>query len=621
MLYSKSNFILGCMLLLFAACKSGSQKAEAEASLVRDPHSFSQPDLAMGNKLHLNLNVDFEKKELVGYAEYAITSASNATEIIFDTQYLQVDSTYADGKLVKFSLGNEDKILGAPLHIPISAETKNVRIYYKTTNQAHALQWLQPEQTHDKKNPFLFTQSQAILARTWIPIQDSPGIKITYTAIITCPKNLLALMSASNPTEKNERGVYQFTMEQPVSPYLMALAVGDVVYHPYNNVCGVYAEPGMIDRASYEFESMPQMINEASNLYGEYAWGKYDVIVLPPSFPFGGMENPRLTFATPTVVAGDRSLTALVAHELAHSWSGNLVTNQTWNDFWLNEGFTTYFENRIMEKVYGKRYSDMLLVLGYRDLKNTIDDLKDTPQDQHLLLNLKGRNPDDGTSDIAYEKGRLFLIMLEKKSGREKFDVFLKKYFTENKFKSMSTEGFLQRLKADLLNNDDALYQKYKIDEWINKPGIPDNAILTVSDELGRVDQEFEKFNTSGNARGIDSTGYTTHHWLQFLNQLDTSTGIAKMSALDARFNFTKSTNAEIQFAWYMAAIKNNYSPADKAIEAYLTQVGRRKFVRPLFAQMCKTPEGKAKAVAIFAKSKAGYHTVTALSVEEILRK
>ncbi|MBK8846441.1 MAG: M1 family metallopeptidase [Bacteroidetes bacterium] len=617
----KHNATLVIIMLLIAACTTGIQTTDAAAGAVEDPHSYAKPEMALINKLNLNLNVDFEKKELAGYAEYEITAKSTATEIIFDTHYLQIDSSLANGKRVTFALGEEDKILGTPLRIPITGETRLVRIYYKTTDNAQALQWLQPEQTHDKKYPFLFTQSQAILARTWIPIQDSPGIKITYTATISCPKNLLALMSASNPTQKNEGGVYHFTMEQPVSPYLMALAVGDVVYHPYNTECGVYAEPGMIERVSYEFESMPQMITEASNLYGKYAWGKYDVIVLPPSFPFGGMENPRLTFATPTVVAGDRSLTALVAHELAHSWSGNLVTNQTWNDFWLNEGFTTYFENRIMEKVYGKRYSDMLLVLGYRDLKNTIEELKETPNDQHLLLNLAGRDPDEGMSDIAYEKGRLFLIMLEKKSGREKFDAFLKKYFTENKFKSMNTAGFLQRLKTDLLNNDESLYKNYKIAEWINQPGIPDNAILTVSDELGRVGQEFEKFNATGNAAGIDTTGFTTHHWLQLLNQLDQTTGIEKMKALDAQFKFTNSTNAEIQFAWYMAALKNNYSKADEAIERYLLQVGRRKFVRPLFAQMCKTPEGKARAVSIFAKAKTGYHSVTAISVEEILNK
>ncbi|HRP00985.1 MAG TPA: M1 family aminopeptidase/hydrolase, partial [Flavobacteriales bacterium] len=391
------------------------------------------------------------ERRLLGTASYRIRP-HGADTIILDTDALEIAKVTVNGKEVPVLLG-APSILGRALHIPIDSNSNTIAVTYRTTEGARALQWLSPQQTADRTHPFLFTQGQAILTRTWMPVQDSPGIRITYDATVRVPKELMAVMSASNPQVRSADGVYTFHMEQPIPAYLIALAVGDIEFRPLGERCGVYAERSVVDKAAWEFADTERMLQAAEALYGPYRWGRYDVIVLPPSFPFGGMENPRLTFATPTIIAGDRSLTALIAHELAHSWSGNLVTNATWNDFWLNEGFTVYFENRISEALYGPDHAGMLQILGRQDLQGSLEHMHATghAEDTHLRLHLDGRDPDDGMTDIAYEKGFAFLKLLESKVGRERFDAFLRGYFDRFAFQSMTTDKFLAYLDEELL--------------------------------------------------------------------------------------------------------------------------------------------------------------------------
>ena len=362
------------------------------------------------------------------------------------------------------------------------------------------MQWLSAQQTASKNNPFLFTQSEAILARSWVPCQDSPSIRFTYDAEVTVPANLLALMSASNPREKNTTGIYQFAMRQPIPSYLLALSVGDIKFHEISQRSGIYAEPSLVDTAAWEFADLEKMIAGAEALYGKYRWDQYDVIVLPPSFPFGGMENPRLTFATPTILAGDRSLTSLIAHELAHSWSGNLVTNATWDDFWLNEGFTVYFEHRIMEKLYGRDYSEMLALLALQDLHETVDDMKakNLYGDTKLKLNLVGRNPDEGVTDIAYDKGYFFLRSIEEQHGRDKFDGFVKDYFNENAFKAMDTDGFIAYLKNYYQTKYSITIEDSFLNAWIFTEGLPANCPKPVSTRFEKVDDFSQQWKNSG---------------------------------------------------------------------------------------------------------------------------
>ena len=587
--------------------------------MIKDPHSFARPDEGVVKHLDLNLTVDFEKKTLYGSATCDIEINNNYSQIIFDTKGLEIKNVTLDGKPAEYKIGDEVKFLGRPLTVNSKPGTHKLSIGYATSPDAAALQWLTPEQTAGKKFPFFFTQSQAILARTWVPCQDSPGIRFTYSATVKVPKDLMAVMSAENPKEKNTDGVYHFNMPQPIPAYLLALAVGDLVFHPFDKRTGVYAEPVTIDKAAYEFADLPKMVDTAETLYGPYAWGQYDLIVLPPSFPFGGMENPRLTFATPTILAGDRSLTSLVAHELAHSWSGNLVTNANWNDFWMNEGFTVYFENRIMEALYGKDFDDMQKILGQEDLRETVAELGDTSIDTHLKLQLDGRDPDDGMTDVAYEKGNNLLLLIENTVGRTKFDAFIKNHFNRHKFQSITTEQFLTEYKNDLIKDDSADAKKIDIEKWIYGPGIPANMLKIESAKFIHADKQVEAFKNGTAAKALDTKNFTAFEWIRFLRSLSDSLSLKQMKELDDAFHFTQSGNSEILFVWLQHVITTKYEAAYPALENFLVNVGRRKFVKPLFQQLVKTPEGKEMAKKIYAKARPNYHSITQGTVDEIL--
>ena len=409
-----------------------------------DAHSYARPSEAVVHHVALDLAADFEAETLAGTATLTVEGRPGATEVVLDTRDLAIERvTDAAGAPLRFAVGPSDPILGAPLTValppadPLVGDRPGSRlvvVHYRTAPTAAAVQWLGPAQTTSGQ-PFLFTQGEAILTRTWVPTQDSPGIRQTYEAAITVPANLTAVMSAQaqgEPVAAGATRTFRYALDKPVPPYLIALAVGDLAFRPIGDQTGVWAEPAVVEAAAAEFAEVDEMIEAAEALYGPYRWGRYDLLVLPPSFPFGGMENPTLTFATPTILAGDRSLVSLVAHELAHSWSGNLVTNATWSDFWLNEGFTVYFENRIMEAVYGPARAEMLRQLGRADLMAELETLP--AADQTLHVDLAGRDPDDGFTSVPYDKGAAFLFTVESVVGRERLDAFLRGYFDRNAF-------------------------------------------------------------------------------------------------------------------------------------------------------------------------------------------
>ena len=589
--------------------------------MTQDPHSFAHPSDAVITHANLSLSVNFEKKVISGSVSYDIKTVPGTDELILDTRDLLITKvTLNDDTLqVPFSTGVPDEVLGAALTIKIKPDTRRVSVYYQTSPDAAALQWLEPSQTAGGRFPFLFTQSQAILCRTWIPVQDSPGIRFTYEARVQVPSGFMAVMSTENPISRREDGVYTFSQKKAVPAYLMALAAGDFDYHAYDERTGVYSEPVTMPAAKYEFEETRSMLDAAEALYGPYDWGRYDILVLPPSFPFGGMENPCVTFATPSIIAGDRSLNSLVAHELAHSWSGNLVTNRTWNDFWLNEGFTVYFERRIMESLYGRDYADMLAVLGYGDLTETIADMKESGQwdDTRLKLKLEGRDPDDGMNDVAYEKGYLLLCHLEKEVGRPAFDAFLKDWFREFAFKGADTEEFLVYLNERLVKLAE---KKVTTDpaKWIYEPGLPDGHTAPSSVRL----QSMKKMASAYMKEGISAVslnGKSSHEIQFFLRQLPDDISAKRMADLDQVFHFTEGKNSEETFLWLRLAILNNYADAFPALEKFLTTVGRRKFVKPLYEAMVKNPATKDMASSVYEKARPGYHSVTYNTVDGIL--
>lgn len=583
----------------------------------QDPHSYAKAE-AKVRHLNWQAEVDFESKKIKAVANWTIETQSGAENIFFDIYDLQIDSILVDGVKTNFALSPFDEHLGQGLRIPIQENSKMLSIHYSTGDDARALQWLDAEQTADKTHPFLFTQSQAILARSWVPTQDSPGIRFTYDAKVKVPSDMMALMSASNPMERSEDGSYAFEMPQAIPSYLLAMAVGNVDFEAISDRTGVYAEPSLLDTSAYEFADLEKMVQAAEELYGPYAWGRYDLIVLPPSFPFGGMENPRLTFATPTILAGDRSLVSLVAHELAHSWSGNLVTNATWDDFWLNEGFTVYFEQRIMEAVYGREYSEMLASLTRAGLiEAAAEMLKEMPNDTKLKLDLEGRNPDDGVTSIPYDKGYFFLRLMEETVGRERFDDFLKNYFQGHKFQVMTTEEFLSYLKENLLSEEE--YANIRVDEWIYETGIPDNLPTVESNRFKMVDAALAAFMESGKLPATEQTeAWTTHEWLHFINTLPEEISIEQLSVIDEAYGLSQSGNSEISAAWFLPTIAAGYEAVYPKVEQFLISVGRRKFLTPTYKALLGAKQDQL-AKDIYAKARPNYHAVSRETMDALL--
>ena len=583
-----------------------------------DPHTFAQPQSAVVTHLDLDITVNFETKTISGCAIYTLAANLGVTEIVFDTNGLHIEQVQLNDRTkTAYHLGEEKPFLGRPLIITIKPNTHQVFIWYSTTHTAAALQWLTPEQTSGKKYPFLFSQSQAILARTWLPCQDSPGIRFTYRARVQVPPTYLALMSAENPQQKNSTGLYTFTQNRPIPAYLMALAVGDLKFKALDERTGIYAEPDQLEVAYQEFTQLPTMLAAAENLYGNYLWGRYDLLLLPPSFPFGGMENPMLTFVTPTIIAGDQSLTSLVAHELAHSWSGNLVTNATWNDFWLNEGFTVYFERRIMEAILGKDYADMLKVLGYQDLQNTLAELGPESADTCLKLNLENRDPDEGLTEIAYEKGNYFLLALEEQVGRAAFDDFIRNYFQEHAFQAMNTEYFISYLQEKLLLQPNFSNEQVQPEAWIYKPSLPDNGPKLNSKLFASVQEQANLWQQNIPAKELPAQNWSTQEWLYFLHLIGPDLNAAKMQELDQEFNLTNSGNSEILAVWLEYGIKNKYEAINITLKQFLERVGRRKFLVPLYKQLIQQNAETAKQ--IYRQARPNYHAVATSTLDVLM--
>jgi len=591
---------------------------------IRDVHSYANPGEVRVSHAALDLEVLFERRILRGTAELALQRVDpNAGALRLDTRGLDVsraESSSGGGAWSEaaLELGDADAILGAPLSVALRPGDDRVRITYATRPTASGLQWLEPAQTAGRRHHFLFSQSQAIHARSWIPIQDTPQVRLTYEARVRTPPELAAVMSAGGNPEVRRGGEYRFAMPQRIPAYLLAIAAGDIGFESMSRRTGVYAEPSVVRAAAREFEDTEKMMEAAERLYGPYRWERYDILVLPPSFPFGGMENPRLTFATPTVLAGDKSLVSLIAHELAHSWSGNLVTNATWRDFWLNEGFTTYIERRIVEEVYGRDAATMEAVLGRQDLEDELERLDD--HDEILHIDLTGRDPDDGATRLPYEKGSLFLRSLEELFGRERFDAYLKGYFDRFAFQSILTEDFLEDLRTHLFASDGGRARAVPLERWIEAPGLPDEAPRPASgalDAVARVAEDWTAGRVASDA--LPFGGWSTQQRIQFLRRLPAPLPAARMAELDRALGLTASRNNEVAFQWLLMSLRSGYAPANARLEEFLVSIGRRKYIKPLYEELVKTPEGQSRARAVYARARPGYHPIAVDTMDRIV--
>jgi aminopeptidase N len=624
--------LAAALALSLAACATAPGQSSPPVAvapvIAQDVLSHARPEIARVTHVDVDLRADFARKTLAGTATLDLITAPGAPELVLDTRELTVEGvTDGAGRTLRWTLGpSAPGAKGAPLTIALDG-ARRVAVRYRTAPTAQALQWLAPEQTAGKRRPYLFSQGQPIFTRTWIPTQDSPGIRQTYSARIVVPEDLRAVMSAEMLTPDGEPAgpgmkAYRFRMDRPIPPYLIALAVGDIAFRPLGPRSGVYTEPAMLERAANEFVDLERMIAAAERLYGPYRWGRYDLLILPPAFPYGGMENPRLTFATPTILAGDRSLVSLVAHELAHSWSGNLVTNATWADNWLNEGFTTYFENRLMEAVYGRERALMEAALSWRTLQETVQELgANSPQTQ-LYLAPSANDPDEGGSQVIYEKGAAFLATLENAAGRERFDAWLRSYFDAHAFQPMTTDRFLGHIRANLIRGDAALERRLMLDEWIYRAGIPANAHVPRSPAFDAVEAQAKAFGAGTPASRLPWKAWSTQERLHFFSQLPMTLAPARLTDLDRTFDLSQSGNSEVLFAWLELAVRNRHEPALPALERFLTTVGRRKFVQPLFKALVDQGEwGRPIARRLYAQARPGYHAVTTNAVDPLVTR
>ena len=619
------------LLAGFFSCQSSqtTKPTQEKNTPTADPHSYANVNEIRTEHLHLDLDVNFENHTVYGVARHTMSKHSTL-KAVFDTKGLEIMKVTLgkdknNEKGADYRIGFQDTLLGAPLSVSINKETRYINIYYKTTNETEALDWLPPSLTAGKKHPFLYTQGQAILTRSWIPLQDTPKNRITYSADVTVPSELMAIMSADNPKERNPEGVYHFEMKQPIPAYLIALAVGDLAYVSLGNKCGVYAEPQLLGAAAYEFEDVPKMMTAAEELYGDYQWNQYDIVLLPYSFPFGGMENPRLTFANPTLLAGDQSLVSVIAHELAHSWSGNLVTNATWDDFWLNEGFTVYFENRIMEELYGEEIADILALIEFQDLQVALEDMKQSehPEDTQLKLNLEHRSPDDGMTDIAYVKGAYFLRTLEDAVGREAMDAFLENYFSSFAFQTIETAQFEGYLNKHLLQPNGI---EFNTNEWIYQNGLPENCIEITSPRLESMTEMAKAFESDPSAKTNSFLrkkrgDFITQEWQTFIRNLSPKTSVEVMQKLDRSFSFSTEANPAIQSDWFQLCVVTGYKESRPAMKAYLCKIGRRWFIEGVYQSLIDSEDASDYQFAkeVFNEAKNGYHFVSRSTIQEIL--
>jgi aminopeptidase N len=628
--------LLAASLALSAAFSCGASPTDSgPIDPAFDYHSYANVDQFRTTHLDLNLSVDFLHQNLSGSVTLDLKRLDpRSTQLVLDTKGLMIlDVTQKAHDILgatdksqtlwvsrPFHLEKPDPILGSALVIdlpPSKKGTESVKIDYETTEASSALQWLTGKQTSSHE-PFLYTESEPIGARSWIPLQDTPQIRAPYTAKIHDDERLRAVMSAeSDPKAKpGVAGAYIFVMPQAVPSYLIALAVGDLKFQETGPRTGVYAEKSMIKAAAKEFADTETMIQANEKMFGPYRWSRYDILVMPPSFPEGGMENPRLSFITPTVIVGDKSLVSVIAHELAHSWAGNLVGNATWRDFWLNEGFTDYMESRIMTAVYGEPRASMEAVLGLKTLRADLAKLK--PADQILAVDLRDRDPGDGFTNVPYEKGRLFLNYLDAKFGRERFDAFLRGYFDHFAFKSVNSEQFMAYLQENMLDRFPGIVSRAEVNTWVLSPGLPADAVLPVTNQFQPVDAAREAWLAGKLPAKKIGADWVAQQWLYFLDGMPALT-VAQLADLDKAFNLSESPNAEIGHCWFKLVIANNYQPAFPRLEEYLKTIGRRKLIEPLYESLMKTPSGTAVAKRVFAKAQPGYHPETVKAIEAIV--
>lgn len=588
-----------------------------------DPDSYANFNQVRTKELTLNLTVDFTRQRLSGYVEHElIWLDAAARRITLDSKDLEISKVeFLDSEqrwqAAAYLVGVGDALRGQPLRIQLPEQIKKIRVHYATKPSASALQWLSAAQSTEKKQPFLYTQSQAIHARSWIPIQDTPAVRVAYKANILIPPYLKAVMSADLVQSLPDKGQYQFQMDQPVPSYLIALAVGDLQFKPIDNRSGVYGESAWLDEAVREFADVSKLVDAANQLYGQFAWGRYDLLVLPSSFPFGGMEYPRIAFVTPTVLTGDRSLVNMVAHELAHAWAGNLVTNANWQHLWLNEGMTSYVENRLMAKVYGQKRADQELALNVAELQKEIQTA--SVADTRLWAPWHGRDPEKAFNQVAYTKGQLFLRWLATQAGVDEFDQYLRGYFQRHAFQSLDSEQFLEDLQRHLIQPKELPITQEQLREWMQGEAIPVMAVMPPADTFTHVDDVMRIWLSQQLPLStLKTRDWSVQEWIYFLRRLPRQLSEAQLAELESNYGFSSSQNAELFTEWALLVVPLRHPLIDEPLKKFLKSVGRIRYLEPLYRMLSTNEQKREWMRKVYREARSSYHPQAQLILDQI---
>ncbi|MGE5248736.1 MAG: M1 family metallopeptidase [Bacteroidota bacterium] len=581
-----------------------------------DPHSYS--DLSQGRikRIDFDIAVDFASRTLRVRADYQL-EAPVSGDFFLDSRGVSLTGVSSGGVPVRFELDAQDPILGERLCLKNLENADGFTIELNTSPAASALQWLEPQQTAGGVHPFLYSQCQALHARSLFPCQDTPSVRFTYGARLRVPRHLAAVMAAASTgvTEQGEAKICSFSMPQPIPSYLFALAVGDLRFKELGPRTGVYAEPSVLEAAAWEFAENERKVEEAERLFGPYLWDRYDLLIMPPSFPYGGMENPRLSFITQLAVLGTRERTALISHELAHAWTGNLVTNATWEDFWLNEGWTTYAEYRLSQALEGVEVTHLMDLYARNRMREQIKRLGETSERTCLKASMKGVDPDEAVSTIPYTKGRLFLQSLERAAGRETFDVFIHKYISRHSFHSLSTEGFIVFLEQEL----PAACERVDIHTWLYHPGYPEDAPPVTSGLTEEVAARAGAYE-----RGILPTREDVKDWhyLQtgvFLDMLPRQIPPEHCRYLEEVFDFERVRNATLLMLFYPLCIRSGYREILPEVERFAEEVGNFTVLKPVYRALVQNDWSRELARPLFERVRERYHPITAAMLESVL--
>ncbi|KAI8099339.1 peptidase family M1-domain-containing protein [Halteromyces radiatus] len=601
-----------------------------------DPSSLSNLTEITTTHLHLNWDISFDKKIIQGYVVLDLkTLVDNVSKVVLDTSYLDIHNVEYNNSLIQFSLAERRKALGSALTINLPdvlrANTAfQLKIMYATTEKCTAVQYLTPEQTLGKNHPYLFSQCQAIHARAFIPCQDSPSIKLTYSANVTSPLRVIMSALERGVSHGDRPGVSTYSFHQPTTmpTYLIAIASGNLESREISHRSKVWCEPEMIEAAAKEFEDTEKFLAAGEQLLTPYDWSRYDLLILPPSFPYGGMENPCLTFVTPTLVAGDKSGVHTVIHEISHSWMGNLVTTKDWTHFWLNEGHTKFIERKIVGRLYGEQEAQLSCIIGWKALKESVELFGKDSLATVLQPDLSnGVDPDDYFSSIPYEKGFNMLYHVETVVGGPKiFEPFVKSYVQHFASKSITTDDwknylyeYMRRVHGqEMVNKLDSI----DFDAWIHSPGMPpiqhpetlfDTTLADACYSLAsrwnasRDKTDFSDFSSK------DIESFTTAQKSVFLERLSDQPSFPDhlLKAMDGFYHLTDVRNSEIRFRWQLVCLKGNYKPIYRHVVSFVTEQGRMKYVRPLYRQLSLATDGGAElARSTFLENKDFYHPI-----------